>query len=228
MYGIIGFAGLCVLALVFLAGRAKLRPLWFALALAVAAAACGLAVAGTQRGVIYSRYATAPEETVDAFFTDLLSDDYEGACALLDNYSDLGMSVVPEDPTTAALYAALHESYACRPLGQARTSGLSAVQEVSFTALDIPALQADLREQVLLNLARFVEERPYNAVYDEQDQYRPEVTDEAYRDAVQTLLEHSSDYERTEVLPLTLRYSTQGWSLVADANLLNALNGYLQ
>ena len=220
-------AALCALLLILLARGARLRLGWLLLALATAAAACLLTVAGLRKGVVYARYASAPEDTVSAFFDSIQAGDYPGACAYLDNYSDLGMDVEPEDPVTAQLYDALHGSYAYRLLEGGRTEGLSAQREVSFTALDVSALQDGLRDQILLNLARYVEERPYREVYDENDQYRPEIAEEAYREAVSDLLEHSADYARTETLALTLRYDEQGWHLLADAALLNALNGYV-
>ena len=223
---ILGAALLCMLALILIGRKARLNLVWLSLAVLTAAAACALTVTGLQKGVVYSRFSSEPEETVRSFFDSLLAGRYGEACACLDNYTDLGMDAEPEDPAAAELYDALRASYAYELAGEARTEGLSAVQELSFTALDVTALQADLRQEVLANLARYVEERPYHEVYDENDSYRSEVSEEAYREAVSALLAHSADDLRTETLSLSLHYGESGWRLSADAALLNALNGF--
>ena len=193
--------GLCITALLLVCRKARLNRVYLALAVAVAGTACALALLGAERGVVLVRYTSAPD-------------------------TDLGMSTEPEDPAAAELFHALHESYAYRLSSPSEADGLTATQRVEFTALDIDALQSDLREEVLVKLAGLVEARSYDEVYDAQDQYRPEITEEAYRAAVSSLLEHREDYLRTQTLTISLRYDSDGWHILPDAALFRALNGY--
>ncbi len=225
------FAGLvCLAALLPLLfrGRIRLAPVSYLLAVAAAVSACLLAAVGLKQGLLFARYTAAPEETAAAFFEDMLAGDYEKAYSLLANYSDLGLDGTLSDGTSEELYAALRDSYAYRLAGPAELQGLSAVQKVDFTSLDVSSLQEDLRGEILARLAKLVDELPYDEVYDEKDQYRPEITERAYREAVSALLAHRSDYERSETLSVSLRYDESGWRLLADDALLRALSGTWQ
>ena len=226
MIVILVLTGLCIAALLLLCRKARLNKIYLALAVAVAGTACALALLGAERGVVLVRYTSAPEDTVTGFFDRILAGDYREACERLDHYTDLGMSTEPEDPAAAELFHALHESYAYRLSSPSEADGLTATQRVEFTALDIDALQSDLREEVLVKLAGLVEARSYDEVYDAQDQYRPEITEEAYRAAVSSLLEHREDYLHTQTLTISLRYDSDGWHILPDAALFRALNGY--
>ena len=223
---IIGAVLFCALLLLFAGRRLRFSVSSFAVALLLFAAAVFLAVVGMRDGLVFCRYSSEPGETVEAFFDEIRVGRYEDAYARLGNYSDLGLTGTPEDAVSAELYDALRASYACRLLGEAETKGLSAVQKVEFTALDVSALQTQIREGVLAHLAEIVDSRPYDEVYDAQDQYRTEVTEEAYRLAVSDLLAHSADFARTETLSVSLSYDTSGWHILADKALLNALSGY--
>ena len=222
----IGAVLVCAL-LFFLAQKLRLQRAAFALALIAAGAAVVLAAFGAGWGLVFCRYASAPEETVEAFFQDIEAGRYDEAYARLGNYSDLGLAGEPEDPAAAELCRALRASYAHRLSGSAAAEGLSAVQQVEFTALDVSALQEELRAVVLDRLAEIVDSRPYEEVYDGQDQYRPEITEEAYGFAVSELLKRSGDFARSETLSVALSYDEAGWHILADGALLNALNGYV-
>lgn len=227
LYALAGLLGLCAAALIVFHKKLSLRVGCYVAALLCAAAAFALAGLGAQRGVLAVRAASSPEETVTAFFDALCRGDGKAAAAYLDGGEDMNLTAEPEDEVTAALQSAVRASYACRLLGSAEQKGLEAVQRAEFTALDVGAMQGELREHVLADLERWVEERAYDAVYDENDQYRPEITDEAYRDAVFAALEHSGDFARTEELTLRLRCDDKGWHILPDAALLRAMNGYL-
>lgn len=224
---ILGAVLFCALVFFLTVRRGRLERVSFALALAVFGAAVAVAAFGAGHGLVYARYASDPGETVNEFFSDLEAGQYDAAYALLGNYSDLGLGREPDDPVTAQLSAALRESYAGRLIGEPEIAGLSARQTVELTALDVSAMQAQIRERVLGHLAQIVDSRPYEEVYDEQDQYRPEITEEAYGLAVEELLAAREDFARTETLSVALSYDEGGWHILADSALLSALNGYI-
>ena len=64
-----------------------------------------------------------------------------------------------------------------------------------------------------------------SVIYDENDQFRPEVTEKAYQTAVAQLLEMSQYYQTTTGMELDLVYTSNGWKIQANDALLHALCG---
>lgn len=218
---------LCACALLLLRKRLRLNTAWALLAVAAAAAACLLCAAGLRHGTLYARFASRPEEAVTGFFDSLVSGEYERAYPYLDNYTDLGLQREPEDEQAALLYGALRRSWSYTPVGEAQLQGLNAQQQVDFTCLDVSALQGKLQEQVYEELEGLVDRLPYDEVYDETQNYRPEVTERAYRMAVNALLGEAADLTRTQRLTVSLRYDGSAWRIQADSALLSALSGFV-
>lgn len=218
---------LCAATLILFQKRLLLNTCSFVLALLFGALSFALAAAQPQLGVLYVSTSSSPEETVSLFADALCRGDTEAACSLLDGGGDLHLDAVPEDETAAALYTAVCTSYACLLDGAAEQSGMEAVQRVAFTALDVPSMQDALRVRVLETLERFVDERAYAEIYDENNAYRPEIMDEAWRVAVLELVEQIEAYKRTEILFLRLRYDGFGWYILPDPSLLRVMSGYL-
>lgn len=225
LYYLAAVCGVLAVALLLLQKKHRLRAVSFLLALAVAAAAFALAQLGLTRGLVYAEPATAPEDTVSAFFSALVRGDAEGAEACLGEGSQLTLDDAPDDPAAAALFAALRESYAWRPLGAAERDALEATQRVAFTTLDIEALTGEIRPLVMARLEELVEERAYDEVYDENGMYRAAVTDEVYREAVLSLLENRERFLREETLTVRLAYDGDRWQIRPDSTLTRVLSG---
>ena len=62
-------------------------------------------------------------------------------------------------------------------------------------------------------------------IYDDNHNYRPEVTDKAYLQALQKVLENAQDYYTSADIRISLTYSDGRWQMIADSALLRALNG---
>ena len=200
---------------------------WASAALGVTALGCFLFAAGLSRGTLLVRYEQQPEEAVRGFFDALCAGDYEESYRYLDNYADLGLQNEPEDAAAALMYHALRESYSYETRGEADADGLRASQKVELCFLDLTALQEPLREGVTQRLSELVREKSEDEIYDENHQYRSEVTDEVYRETLAALLAEQAVPLRTKELTLSLRYDGQQWQIVADSALLNALSGEL-
>ena len=184
LYGMAAVCALGAAALLLFEKSGRLRVPVFAAALAAAAAAFVLAAVGQSRGLVFFRPAYAPEETVGAFFEAFCGGDEERAGACLADGAQMPTSAVPEDEAAAELYAAFRESLAWTIDGDAERDGLEARVRVRVTALDLEAMQANLRAQVTARLETAVDARAYNEIYDENGLYRPEITEEIYREAV--------------------------------------------
>ena len=123
------------------------------------------------------------------------------------------------------MYAALRESYAYELLEQAEVDKLSARQRVSFTYLNLPAMEEDAAAETESVLEKLVRSRPRKEVYDADDNYLPAVTDEAYKTAITNVLKNADSYRTAAELTVTLDYVDGRWLINADSALLSALLG---
>ena len=64
-----------------------------------------------------------------------------------------------------------------------------------------------------------------NKIYDANKNYLPEVTEEAYLNAVIAVLKNAENYYKSIDLQLALSYSDGRWQVLASPALLRALNG---
>ena len=221
-------ASLCVSILtgvIVLSIRRKVRvpsALLSVLFVFAAAAAC---VFGQTKGLLFTKTAGDPQDTVKCFFDSILDKDWETAYSCLSDYSSLGMGKTPEDPAEAALYEALQASYTYSLTGDCTVTGLNAVQQVRLTYLDLSSLSGSLQAETLSAVQRLVEELPAAQIYDGQGGYREDFISLAYLDAIRTVLQYPDPYLRTAVLPLELHYTDGTWKLSASPALLTALSG---
>jgi hypothetical protein len=74
-------------------------------------------------------------------------------------------------------------------------------------------------------LKEIVRSRSRKEVYDEDDNYLPAVTDEAYKTAITNVLKNAESYRTTAELTVTLDYVDGRWLINADSALLSALMG---
>ena len=225
LYVLAAVCGVSAAALLLVRKKIPLRAGGMAAALLVAAAAFLLAQTGLSRGLLFFRPACAPEEAVKGFFDAVESgrEDDARAC-LADGSLPLGQTA-PEEAAAAELFAARQQSFRWAIAGEIESEGMTARVPVSLTALDLGAMESELRALVMARLEKLVDARDYDEIYDENGMYRPAVTDTVYREAVHKLLEERERFEKEETLTLTLRYDAPDWHILPDAALSAALGG---
>ena len=123
------------------------------------------------------------------------------------------------------VYAALHASYGYELLGSAEVNKLDAAQKVSFTYLSLPTLEAAVAEETQVQLKHLVQQLPSSEVYDDNNNYLPEITERAYLQALEKILESAANYYTTDEITLALNYTDGRWQLIMNTSLLKALNG---
>ncbi|MBQ1236363.1 MAG: hypothetical protein IIX72_05275 [Oscillospiraceae bacterium] len=143
----------------------------------------------------------------------------------LRDYSDLGLAKVPETKAAQLAYEALHKSFSYELSGELSVEKLDAVQPVSFRYLDLTAIESAVVEETPKQLKLIVEKRPMNQIYDSNRNYLPEVTEEAYLNAVSAVLKNADSYCKEIQIQLSLSYSDGKWQVLASPALLRALNG---
>lgn len=211
---------------VILRGRKNgIRPFWVVISVFLCTAALLLCVIGSGMGTLYAKPDGDPAETADEFLTALTGGDYETAYTYLRDYTSLGLENEPESEAGKTVYSALRESYDYELVGACSAEKLDAKQKLRFTYLDLTGIRENVESETMEQLRKLVKERPRDEVYDENDQYRQEITDEAYLRAVKSVLREAKSYYTTQEIELTLAYSDGRWQVIVGQDLLRALNG---
>ena len=184
-----------------------------------------LAVAGCFGGTVIAKPTGEPQDAVTGFFDSLIAGNYTAAYDRVRDYTSLGLENEPSTESGKMAYAALHASYGYELIGSAEVDKLDAAQKVSFTYLSLPALEAAVADETQTQLKHLVQQLPSSEVYDQNNNYLPEITERAYLQALKLVLESAADYYTTEDIPLTLNYTDGRWQLIMNTSLLKALNG---
>ena len=137
-----------------------------------------LAVAGCFGGTVIAKPTGDPQEAVTVFFDSLIAGDYTAAYDRVRDYTSLGLENEPSTESGKMVYAALHASYGYELTGSVRTDKLDAAQDVSFTYLSLPALEAAVAEETQVQLKHLVQQLPSSEVYDDNNNYLPEITEQ--------------------------------------------------
>lgn len=209
--------GLCV--------KYRLRFFWLMLAIAISAGTMLLSIVGMHMGTVYAKPSGDPRESAVSFLESICSGDYPAAYELLRDYDNLGLEKVPETEAGKLVHEALHKSFSYELQGECNVVKLDAVQPYSFTYLDLSRLESAIVEETPKQLRRLVASRPMNQIYDSNRNFLPEVTEEAYLNAIRAVLDNAESYYSTAQLQLQLGYSGGRWQILASPALLKALNG---
>lgn len=221
---VIGTA-LALVAVIRCSRKHKMNVLWGSLAVAISALAALLCLLASSVGILIAKPEGDPQRSVTGFFDSLEAGDYDAAYSHLSTYSSLGLENTPADSVGKMIYNALKESYSYELYGQCSVDKLSASQQLQFTYLDLTAMQADVQTALMQKLEEIVMARPKAEVYDENNKYLPEVTEEAYAAAVEEVLKSARKYYATTGIQLQLEYEDGRWLVVPSQSLLKALIG---
>ena len=205
--------------------RKNVRPVWAIAAAGLAAAAMLLSLVGVNAGTLVARAEGDPAAAAVGFMDALVAGDYAAAYSHMAGYSGLGLENAPADAVGQKMYDALRESYAYELAGNCTVDKLEARQQISFTYLDLTAIEERVQEETTEQLRGIVQSRPKSQLYDENDNYLPEVAQEAYAAAVSAVLENAEEYYTTAGILLELEYADEQWRVVPSPQLLKAVSG---
>lgn len=209
-------------------GRAKrniLAVLLWLMALAVAAFAIFLTARfpGTEARLLTET--EDPMVTAEAFLNALCAGDYATAGSHLQGNPDLGLDTLPEEEIPRLLNEAFRQSWRWSP-GLLWHKGSEARLPISFTALDLTKLTADLNGDVLASLAlRLDSAQRLEELYNEDNTWREDAVLQATEDVLRRRLRHEEEYLSTTQLTLLLRYENRRWLIVPDEMLYEVLAG---
>lgn len=205
-------------------GKGRFSRLWAALGAVFAGAAMLAAVLGVNLGTIHVATEGEPAPVAVEFMDAITDADFAKACACLDGYSALGLETAPEDAAAKRLYDALLESFSYELTGACHADKLEANQPLRFSYLDLPSIEEQVEGRTMDVIEEFVSTRPRKELYDDNNNYLPEVAQEAYFTALEEVLETAESYYTTVDIDLSLIYS-DGWKVEMPQELIKALAG---
>ena len=169
-----------------------------------------------------------PQRTAIGFMDALCAGRFEDAYACMYDGAGLGLENVPEDPAGELLYRAFYDSLSYTADGALSRSGRHAVQSVCLTAPDLDKLTEGLDAEVQALLEQWLLEADNaNEIYDDTLNYRPEVVEEAFLQALSLRLENIADYMGQAVIRLELTYDGSQWRVLDNEVLFAALSGHI-
>ena len=206
-------------------GRRKINVPWALVSVLLAGAALFACFYGSVHGAIIVKPSGDPQAVVTRFFDSIVAGDYREAYSHIDAYSTLGLENTPDSETGKIAYDALKQSYSYKLHEGCTVDGLSAKQQVVFQYLDLAAIGNDVQSKTEENLNSIVQSRKRSEVYDDNNNYLPAVTDEAYSAAVASVLEHPEKYYATTAFEVELEFSDGSWHIIPSSAMLKALSG---
>lgn len=164
-------------------------------------------------------------QQAEAVMEALCSGDFAGAEALLYGNPDLGIDREPADPVGAMIWNAYVESLDYELVGGCYASDTGLAQDVKIISMELPTVteQLGVRTQALLQ-QRLEEAQDVSEIYDEHNEYRPDLVQEVLLEAAGQALEEDTRYSYQNIT-LQLVYSQGRWWVAADEALLNAISG---
>ena len=216
---------IALIALIAYRAHFKINVFWGLLAILFGSAAILLTAVGCSVGTVYAKPAGDPRAVATGFFDALVTGDYDSAYALMKDHAGLGLEKEPESEAAQLIYAALKDSYHYELIGDCQVTMLKATQRVSMRYLDVAGLTGDLGDLTQEKLKTIVQTRDREQVYDDNDQYLPAVTQEAYTNALKQVLRTAKNSYTNIEFDLELEYHGGKWQVLTAPELLVALTG---
>lgn len=205
--------------------RKKINVFWAFLSVLLSGAALCMCVFANEVGIFAVWTNGNPGETVSSFLDAFVAEDYDTAYSFLEGCSDLGLITDHADENTALILETLCGSYSYCIDEPPQIEKLTATQNVQFTHLDLNAVNNIVQESTETELQKLVMERSRWEVYDDDNNYLPGITKEAYSNALKEALNHWDSYLKTETLTITLNYSDNAWRIAVNEQLIRAILG---
>lgn len=166
-----------------------------------------------------------PAQRAEELMEALCSGNFDGAEAVLYGNPDLGADRAPEDPVSAMIWNAYVESLDYRLEGDCYASDSGLAQDVKLIHMDLPSVTEQLGSRTKELLSRRLEEaEDVSEIYDENNEYRSELVQEALLEAAAQALEEDARYAYKNIT-LQLVYSQGQWWVAADEALLKTVAG---
>ena len=178
-----------------------------------------------EKGTLYFKPGEEPVVCAKRFLSFVCDKDEEDAKKILS--SDDSLFVSPENPdeTEELIFSSLRESYSYSVTDPGSSEDTHTSVSASINYLDMEKSVPELKEYVNSRLAELVENSRRSDVYDENDEYRQDVLNDVYAEAVKKVLEDPEKYYSDSDITLDLDYSNGEWRVAPNPALKLALSG---
>ncbi|MCQ2521190.1 MAG: phosphodiester glycosidase family protein [Lachnospiraceae bacterium] len=186
---------------------------------------------GVKHGPVKLLPAGDPGETVRTFMEHVVLAEYEEAAACTNGkirYTSANSQALrEEDGVVGAIIADhLEDGFTYETISECQVEDLEATQTIRVNFYQVSKMAADLSEDVQAILARFVDERDVQDVYDADRNYLPSVIEEAYTLAIEDRCnEDISAYLSSMDIDVHLSYTGGKWIITEAKGLEKAILG---
>ena len=164
-------------------------------------------------------------EQVESMMDSFCAGDYGAAGSYLYGRPDLGADREAAEEVGGLIWEAFQESMTYELVGECYATSNGLAQNIRVTTLDISAVTGYLEEHARVNIeTRALAAEDYDAVFDENDEYRPEFIQEVLRETTLQALEETDARVTTEVT-LNLVWNEEQWWVISNEMLLKAVSG---
>lgn len=184
-----------------------------------------LIIKSTSLGMFYVKTSGSPTDSITRFYSAIIASDYDTACTYLADYDELGLDNIPETSEGQLLLDSLKSSYSYSLIGQPTIDKLNAVQRVSFTYLNISTVESETASKMDSILDDKVQTLPRNELFDDNNNYLPELIDAVYEEALTDTLANSESYYETVEYDVFLEYKNNKWVIKTNNDMLTSLLG---
>ena len=167
-----------------------------------------------------------PEVVADAFMDAVIAGNETKAASMLTAPVQITVPLNQPDEVALLMEQSLKKSYSYEPVGTPLLNGTSAKMNYKITSLDVAALVPDILSEVDRELEKKVENSKKSDVYDKDNNYRTDVLEEIYKNAVVHVLNNAKDYYSATIIGLDLNYQNGEWKVLYNDALTLALNGF--
>lgn len=199
-------------------GYAVLAAVFFCGALFV----CILAGA---KGTLYFAPTEDAKTSAKRFLDYCVTDNEEAAMEMLSSEEPLFVTFKDEGETEKYIFNTLRQSLSYRLDGTAAMNGTHASVPATVTYLNLSSLSPDLSDKVNSLLKDKVENSRKAEVFDENNEYRPDVLNMLYEEAVVGILQTPDKYLEESSFDLEMDYKDGEWKIAPNAALKLALAG---
>lgn len=164
-------------------------------------------------------------EQVEGMMDSFCAGDYAAASTYMYGNPDLGMDREAADEVGSLIWASFEKSMRYEFVGECYATNAGLAQNIRVTTMDISAVTDYIEANARTTIeTRAQEEIDYDAVFDENSEYREEFINAVLKDVTMDALAQPNAGITTEVT-LHLVWSDGRWWVVSNEALLNAVSG---
>lgn len=177
------------------------------------------------KGTLYFAPTEDAQTSAGRFLDYCVTDNEEAAMEMLSSEEPLFVTFKDEGETEKYIFNTLRQSLTYRLDGTAAMNGTHASVPATVTYLNLSSLSPDLSDKVNSLLKDKVENSRKAEVFDENNEYRPDVLNMLYEEAVVGILQTPDKYLEESSFDLEMDYKDGEWKIAPNAALKLALAG---